>query len=119
VDADKPLLAALEKAFNSTQGLKKIDSLHRDLFRRPLSDMELKGFDAVVLDPPRAGALAQCQMLGKSKVNKVIYVSCNPNTFGRDAKVLMDGGYALKTIKPVGQFLWSHHVELASVFERG
>lgn len=118
VDADKPLLAALEKAFNSTKGLKKIDILHRDLFRRPLSVMELKDFDAIVLDPPRAGALAQSRMIASSKVKKIIYVSCNPNTFGRDAKVLMGGGYALKTIKPVGQFLWSHHVELASVFER-
>lgn len=118
VDADKPLLAALEKAYRNTKGLKKIDVLHRDLFRRPLSIMELKDFDAVVLDPPRAGALAQSRMIASSKVGKVIYVSCNPNTFGRDARVLIDGGYELKTIKPVGQFLWSHHVELASVFER-
>lgn len=117
-DADKPLLAALEQTYRNTQGLKKIDILHRDLFRRPLSHLELKDFDAIVLDPPRAGALAQCQMIAASKVRKLIYVSCNPNTFGRDAKVLMEGGYTLKTIKPVGQFLWSHHVELASVFEK-
>ncbi len=117
-DADKPLLEVLEQAFRKTKGLKKIDILHRDLFRRPLRVMELKDFEVIVLDPPRPGAVAQSQMIATSKVKKVIYVSCNPNTFGRDAKVLMEGGYTLKTIKPVGQFLWSHHVELAGVFER-
>jgi 23S rRNA (uracil1939-C5)-methyltransferase len=91
---------------------------HRDLFRRPLSAAELNRFDAIILDPPRAGAAAQVAEIAASKVARIAYVSCNPATFARDAKILIDGGYQLDRIKPVGQFRWSTHVELAAAFSR-
>ena len=92
---------------------------HRDLYRRPLDPGELKQFDAIILDPPRAGAAEQIAQLAKSAVTRIAYVSCNPATFARDAKSLVEGGYALGWVKPVGQFRWSTHVELASCFTRG
>lgn len=91
---------------------------HRDLFRRPLTTKELSQFNAVVFDPPRAGAEAQVEMLANSQVPLIIGVSCNPNTFARDARTLLDGGYKLQSIQPVDQFLWSHHVELVGVFTK-
>lgn len=91
---------------------------HRDLFRRPLTPAELNGFDAVVLDPPRAGAREQTAQLAASTIPRIAYVSCNPSTFARDARALIDGGYRLERIIPVGQFRWSTHVELAATFER-
>ncbi len=91
---------------------------HRDLYRRPLARDELAAFDAVVLDPPRAGAEEQVTALASSSVQRIAYVSCNPATFARDAKMLVDGGYALDWVRPVGQFRWSTHVELASCFTR-
>lgn len=91
---------------------------HRDLFRRPLDRAELDRFEAVVLDPPRAGAKEQVGQLAASAVPRVAYVSCNPATFARDAKTLADGGYRLDWILPVGQFRWSTHVELAAAFSR-
>jgi 23S rRNA (uracil1939-C5)-methyltransferase len=89
---------------------------HRDLYRRPLDAAELKRFDAVILDPPRAGAEEQVRALRGSGVKRIAYVSCNPATFARDAKVLVEGGYRLDWVKPVGQFRWSTHVELAACF---
>ena len=91
---------------------------HRDLYRRPLDARELKAFDAVVLDPPRAGAAEQVGALAGSSVGRVAYVSCNPATFGRDAAALVQGGYAFEWVQPVGQFRWSTHVELAACFSR-
>jgi 23S rRNA (uracil1939-C5)-methyltransferase len=91
---------------------------HRDLFRRPLSEDELNRFDGVVLDPPRAGAREQVGTLAKSRVQRIAYVSCNPATFARDARALIDGGYRLARITPVGQFRWSTHVELAAELTR-
>ena len=91
---------------------------HRDLYRRPLDSKELSRFDAVVLDPPRAGAREQIAQLAVSAVPAIAYVSCNPSTFARDAATLVDGGYRLDWIKPVGQFRWSTHVELAARFSR-
>jgi 23S rRNA (uracil1939-C5)-methyltransferase len=91
---------------------------HRDLYRRPLDKAELGRFDAVVLDPPRAGAAEQVAQLAATSVRRIAYVSCNPATFARDAKVLVDAGYALAWVKPVGQFRWSTHVELAACFSR-
>ena len=89
---------------------------HRDLYRRPLDAKELKRFGGIVLDPPRAGAEEQVLELARSKVRRVAYVSCNPATFARDAKILIDGGFALDWVQPVGQFRWSTHVELAAAF---
>ncbi|MCW6534320.1 class I SAM-dependent RNA methyltransferase [Sphingomonas lycopersici] len=91
---------------------------HRDLYRRPLTTTELDRFAAVVLDPPRAGAREQAQALAESKVPVIGYVSCNPSSFARDAKMLVDGGYVLEWVQPVGQFRWSTHVELAARFTR-
>jgi 23S rRNA (uracil1939-C5)-methyltransferase len=91
---------------------------HRDLYRRPLLKEELRGFDAVILDPPRAGAAEQVRALAGSSVGSIAYVSCNPATFGRDAKMLVEGGYSLDWVRPVGQFRWSTHVELAAHFTR-
>ena len=95
-----------------------IHSLHRDLFRNPLLPEELARFDAVVLDPPRAGARDQIERLAGSKVAKVVYISCNPSSWARDAKTLVEAGYRLRELRPVGQFRWSTHVELASLFVR-
>ena len=92
---------------------------HRDLYRRPLDPGELKRFDAVIVDPPRAGAEEQVRALAASSVRRIAYVSCNPATFARDAKALVDGGYSLDWVRPVGQFRWSTHVELAACFSRG
>lgn len=91
---------------------------HRDLYRRPLDEAELARFDAVVLDPPRAGAKEQAALLARSAVPAIAYVSCNPATFARDAAMLVAGGYRLDWVKPVGQFRWSTHVELAARFSR-
>jgi 23S rRNA (uracil1939-C5)-methyltransferase len=91
---------------------------HRDLYRRPLDAAELSSFAAVVLDPPRAGAAEQVAALAASTVSRIAYVSCNPATFARDARMLVDGGYALEWIRPVGQFRWSTHVELAASLSR-
>ena len=91
---------------------------HRDLYRRPLTVAELDRFDAIVLDPPRAGAREQATGLAASKAPVIAYVSCNPSSFARDAKMLCEGGYTLESVQPVGQFRWSTHVELAAVFRR-
>jgi 23S rRNA (uracil1939-C5)-methyltransferase len=91
---------------------------HRDLYRRPLDAAELARFDGVIIDPPRAGAEQQVRSLAASVVARIAYVSCNPATFARDARLLADGGYALDWVRPVGQFRWSTHVELAACFSR-
>ena len=93
-----------------------LDAVHRDLFRNPLRAEELRGFDAAVLDPPRAGAREQVAQLAQSGVPRIAYVSCNPASWSRDARQLVDAGYRLAELRPVGQFRWSTHVELASVF---
>jgi len=91
---------------------------HRDLYRRPLTAAELDRFDAVVLDPPRAGAREQADALAARRSGTIAYVSCNPSSFARDARILCDGGWRLERVRPVGQFLWSTHVELVGVFTR-
>jgi len=114
--AQAPLLAM--KGAAARAGL-AVFAEHRDLFRRPLSVAELDRFDAVVLDPPRAGARDQAAALAASRVPAIAYVSCNPSTFARDAKTLSEGGYTLRWVQPVGQFRWSTHVELVAGFARG
>jgi 23S rRNA (uracil1939-C5)-methyltransferase len=91
---------------------------HRDLFRRPVTAKELARFDGIIIDPPRAGAREQVIEIAASAVPRIAFVSCNPATFARDAKTLIDGGYQLDWIQPVGQFRWSTHVELAAAFSR-
>ena len=93
-------------------------ALHRDLFRSPLQPEELSRFDAVLLDPPRAGARAQVAEIARSTLARVVYVSCNPSSWARDAAVLAQAGFRLAKLRPVGQFRWSTHVELVSLFER-
>ncbi|MEP7130976.1 MAG: class I SAM-dependent RNA methyltransferase [Sphingomicrobium sp.] len=111
-EASRDIAAALKRAAPA------IAVEHRDLYRRPLDVPELAKFDAVVLDPPRAGAAEQVAALARSSVARIAYVSCNPATFARDARSLADGGYALLWVKPVGQFRWSTHAELAAAFQR-
>ena len=95
-----------------------VHALHRDLFRNPLQPDELNRFDAVLLDPPRAGAREQVARLAESTVARIAYVSCNPSSWARDAATLIAAGYRLEKARPVGQFVWSTHVELASLFVR-
>jgi 23S rRNA (uracil1939-C5)-methyltransferase len=118
---DGPVYAA-EASRDAVLALKqaapRIAVEHRDLYRRPLDPAELNRFTAVVLDPPRAGAAEQVANLAMSSVPRIAYVSCNPATFARDARNLVDRGYRLDWVRPVGQFRWSTHVELASAFSR-
>ena len=116
VEAARDVILSLQGAANLAKRLITTD--HRDLYRRPLTPAELNRFDAVILDPPRAGAQEQVVALAVSTVPLLAYVSCNPATFARDAKVLIEGGYRLESIQPVGQFRWSTHVELAASFIR-
>jgi 23S rRNA (uracil1939-C5)-methyltransferase len=115
-DSDAASIASLQSAARAN-GL-SLEAAARDLFRRPLSEKELNGFDAVVFDPPRAGAIEQAQALAASGVPRVVAVSCSPASFARDARVLVDGGYRLMRVTPVDQFLWSAHVELVAAFSR-
>src|SRR5262249_8995942 len=107
LDSDRASLGALQAAARRTQGLKPVAVRVRDLFPEPLSSLELSPFDLVVLDPPRAGAKAQCEALAASKVRRIIYVSCDPATLARDARILVDAGYRLGEITPIDQFLYS------------
>jgi 23S rRNA (uracil1939-C5)-methyltransferase len=116
-EASQPAVHALKNA-RLAKGRHGIHAIHRDLFRRPLTVAELNKYETIVLDPPRAGAKAQCETLAEGNCGQLLYVSCNPNTFARDARILVDGGYSLESIQPVGQFLWSTHVELAAHFHR-
>ena len=118
VEGEAAMMAALAKAANTTEGLKRVTVETRDLFRRPLEDDEFKGVEAVVIDPPRAGAEAQMAVLARSKVPVIASVSCNPISFARDAKVLIAGGYHLDWVQVVDQFRWSAHVELVAKFSR-
>jgi 23S rRNA (uracil1939-C5)-methyltransferase len=117
-DSDKAAIAALQAAARSTSGLKPVTAAVRDLFREPLVPNEMKGFDAVVFDPPRAGAEAQAKQLARSAVKSVVAVSCDVQSFARDAEVLVRGGYTLKHATAVDQFKWSSHVEIVASFER-
>ncbi|OCC23149.1 RNA methyltransferase [Croceicoccus estronivorus] len=102
----------------AAHGQMPIHAMHRDLFRNPLQPDELNRFDAILLDPPRAGAREQVKLLAESNTPRIVYVSCNPASWSRDAKILIDGGYRLVHLRPVGQFRWSTHVELVSLFTR-
>ena len=117
-DSSAASIAALKAGVATAQGLKTIEAQARDLFRRPLSPYDLKGCEAIVIDPPRAGALEQTQQLPGTKASVVVGVSCNPQTFARDARVLIDAGFRLEKVTPIDQFLWSTHVELVGVFRR-
>jgi len=94
-------------------------AMHRDLFRNPLQPDELNRFEAVLLDPPRAGAKEQVGQIAAGSVNRVVYISCNPVSWARDCTKLIEAGFSLEKLRPVGQFRWSTHVELASYWTRG
>ncbi len=114
--------AALERGvnrFGPGVGLKPLTVERRDLAHRPLSTLELDKFEAVVIDPPRAGAARQFEELSWSKVPVVVSVSCNPATFSRDARTLISHGYRLETVTPLDQFLWSPHIEVVGIFKKG
>jgi 23S rRNA (uracil1939-C5)-methyltransferase len=117
-DNDAEAIAALQRAAANTPGLKPIDAKVRDLFRRPFVGPELAPFDCVVFDPPRQGAEAQARELARSKVPLIVAVSCNPITFARDTRILVDGGYWLAAVTPVDQFRYSPHVEIVARLER-
>ncbi|MCC8940061.1 class I SAM-dependent RNA methyltransferase [Bradyrhizobium sp. Arg68] len=117
-DSDAGAITALQKASQTTPGLKPVKAEARDLFRRPLMPQELRDFDAVVFDPPRQGAQTQATQLAASKVPVVIAVSCNAATFARDASILIDGGYRIEGVTPVDQFRHTPHVELVARFAR-
>jgi 23S rRNA (uracil1939-C5)-methyltransferase len=117
-DSDQGAIVALQQAAKDTSGLKPIKAEMRDLFRRPLVPQELRDVDAVVFDPPRQGAQAQAEKLAASKVPVVVSVSCNVQTFVRDAKILIDGGYRIDSVTPVDQFRHTPHVELVARFRK-
>ena len=118
VELDGAQLAALAAAARGAMGLKPVTTEKRDLFKRPLSARELASFDAAILDPPRAGAAAQAAELAKSGLRRIVYVSCNADSFARDARVLMGEGCKIGNVTPVDQFLWSEHIELVACFTR-
>ncbi|TCP40261.1 class I SAM-dependent RNA methyltransferase [Rhodovulum marinum] len=118
VEGDAAMVAALDAGWRGAPGLKRVTHEARDLFRRPLRPDDLAGFDAAVIDPPRAGAEAQVAAIADSRLPRLAYVSCNPVTFARDAKRLCSAGFRLDWIEVVDQFRWSAHVELAAVLSR-
>jgi 23S rRNA (uracil1939-C5)-methyltransferase len=117
-DSDRRAISVLEAAVRRGTGLKPIETRVRDLFREPLSPKELEGFDAVVFDPPRAGAAEQAERLGRSKVPVVIAVSCAPATLARDARTLIDAGFTMGPVQPIDQFIFSPHIEAIAIFRR-
>ena len=117
-DSDEGAIDALRRAAAAAQGLKPVEAIRRDLFRRPLVAAELSRFDAVVFDPPRQGAEAQARELAKSSIATIIGVSCNIATFVRDAKILLGGGYRLTAVTPIDQFRYASHVEIVGRFVR-
>lgn len=119
VEGEQEMLAALKAAADGAGGvLKEVTTLRRDLLRTPLSSLEMKKFDGAVMDPPRSGARLQAEQIAKSPVRKLAYVSCDPASFARDIKPLIEHGFTLTRITPVDQFRWSPHVELVGAFER-
>ncbi|MCO5072726.1 MAG: class I SAM-dependent RNA methyltransferase [Rhizobiaceae bacterium] len=118
VEGDAVALAALDGGFRMGRGLKRLTIEKRDLFRRPMMFKELNAYDGLVFDPPRAGAEDQCKHIAKSDVQKVAAVSCNPVSLSRDLAILIEGGYQLKSVTPMDQFLWSPHVEAVALLEK-
>ncbi len=118
VESQENMLYALQAGWRGAQGLKPVTIEARDLFRRPLLPDELAQFDAIVLDPPRAGAEAQVVEIASSRVGLLAMVSCNPVTFARDARMLVEAGFTIDWLRVVDQFRWSPHVELVARFVR-
>ncbi len=117
-EASKPAVAAVMAAANHSGLAGRVTATARNLDSSPLPPEDLKRFDCVVFDPPRAGAKTQAEMLARSRVKRVVAVSCNPTTFARDARILVDGGFKLIDLVAVDQFVWSAHVEVVAAFKR-
>jgi 23S rRNA (uracil1939-C5)-methyltransferase len=117
-DSQTDAVAALNQAARHAGGIKPIKAISRDLFRAPLTPDELNNFDAVIIDPPRAGADAQMRHLAASAIGTIAAISCDPGTFARDARILIDGGYDLRSVEIIDQFVWSTHIELIAHFTR-
>ena len=118
VEGEQSLLTALDAGWRLGKGLRTVSTLKRDLFRNPMLPEDLRKFDAVVIDPPRAGAKNQCEALTDTNIPRIAFVSCNPVTFARDAKILVKSGYAIDWVQVVDQFRWSSHVELVASFTK-
>lgn len=118
LESDQNMISALDSGWRIVGGLHNILAEKRDLFRRPLMPDEFKNIDAVVIDPPRAGAISQVTELAKTNVKRIAFVSCNPATFARDASILCNNGYNLDWVQVVDQFLWNSHVELVAQFTK-
>ena len=118
VDVDNSQISALNAAAQGPRLGARITAETRDLERRPLAGSELTRFDGLVLDPPRAGAVAQIREIAAMAISVGVYASCNPATFARDARTLFDGGYNLGMVTPIDQFVWSAEIELVAVFRR-
>lgn len=117
-ESSQPALDALTTAARGASGLKRIETERRDLFTHPLSPQELATFDGAAFDPPRAGAKSQATALAASKIPCIAAVSCNPASFARDARILIDGGYLLERVVPVDQFVYSAETEVVGLFSR-
>jgi 23S rRNA (uracil1939-C5)-methyltransferase len=117
-EGDGASVKALANAALRARLADRVTVEERDLARQPLAPHELGRFDAVIFDPPRAGAMTQCRALAASPVKTIVAVSCNPATFARDARILVDGGYRLGPVQPVDSFLWSAQLELVARFEK-
>lgn len=118
VDKSENMLSVIKNAWRKNHGLKEIVCRAQDLFKNPILKDELKLFDTVIIDPPRSGAEVQINEIATSSITRVSSVSCNPKTFSRDARVLIDSGFALDWVQPIDQFLWSSHIEIVSQFSR-
>lgn len=117
-EADNAAVSALQEAARTAKGVKKVEAVTRDLFRNPLGPIELNTFKAVILDPPREGAEAQCKAIAASKQETVVMLSCNPTSFARDAAILKNGGFSIVRLNVFDQFRFSTHVEIAGLFVR-
>ena len=118
IDSDRHAVVALHEATRRTKGLKPIDVIRRDLCKEPLVASELSDFDAVIFDPPRAGAEAQARQLARSRVKTIVAVSCDAATLARDAAILVSAGYQMERVTPVDQFAWSPHIEMVAVLRK-
>lgn len=119
VETDDAMLVALKAAADGAGGaLKQVSTLRRDLLRTPFSSLEMKKFDAAIIDPPRSGARLQAEQIARAPVRKLAYVSCDPASFARDVKVLIEHGFGLTRVTPIDQFRWSPHIELVGALER-
>ena len=118
VEHEKDALASLDQSVRHQSGIKKLTHEQRDLFRRPLQTRELDSFSGIIFDPPRAGAEAQAREIARSRVSKIAAISCNPSTLARDLRILVEGGYEIKSVTPIDQFLYTPHVEVVALLER-